>query len=80
MLLLRGCEKEEEEATHLAPSMPPPRTRGDGAPAAVLLSLRAAAAAAGHHRVCVGVHEVTSLSERASGHPRPQGNEGGKHK
>jgi len=55
----------------------PPTGRVDGAPAAVLRC----AAAAGHGHVCVGVHEVTSLSERASGLPRPQGERrGGKPK
>ena len=45
-LLLAAEERGGEgRAHHFSPSMPPPRTRGDGARATVLRVLRAAAAA-----------------------------------
>ena len=52
LLLAAEARGEEKGGPVTSPSMPPPRTRGDGAPATVLRMLRAAAA--GRHVVWRG--------------------------
>ena len=67
-----GCRGRREGGRKASLSSHRPRCRPrddvDGAPATVLRS----AAAAARTRVCVGVHKVTSLGERAAGPPRPK--------